>query len=58
MGIIGFILKQDLVYSIAAIASCGATEPKDKVFAIHGLLTKLGIKLPLPNYSAPLADVY
>jgi hypothetical protein len=51
-------VRRDLVHSMAAVASHGATEPKDKIFAVRGLLEKLGITLPLPDYADSLANVY
>lgn len=52
------ISRKKLFESIAAVASYEATEPRDKVFAICGLLKKFGITLPPPDYAASLADVY
>ena len=35
-----------------------ATDPRDKIFAFHGLLKKLGANLPDPDYSIPAEQVY
>ncbi|KAL1604911.1 hypothetical protein SLS60_004452 [Paraconiothyrium brasiliense] len=35
-----------------------ATDPKDKIFAIHGLLSQLGAHLPDPDYSKSIELVY
>ncbi|KAL9072456.1 MAG: hypothetical protein Q9157_005102 [Trypethelium eluteriae] len=34
------------------------SEAKDKVFALHGLLTTAGLPLPPPDYSKSTADIY
>ncbi|KAL9095525.1 MAG: hypothetical protein Q9165_002396 [Trypethelium subeluteriae] len=34
------------------------SEAKDKVFALHGLLTASGLPLPPPDYSKSTADIY
>ena len=34
------------------------SDPKDKIFALAGVLHELGIKFPHPDYSKPLALVY
>jgi hypothetical protein len=49
---------RELLHNMAVIASSQATEPRDKIFAIRGLLKKLGVSLPLPDYAASLTDVY
>jgi hypothetical protein len=43
---------------MAVVASYEATEPRDKIFAVRGLLKKLDITLPLPDYAASLTNVY
>lgn len=35
-----------------------ATDPRDKIFAVHGLLSVLGARLPDPDYSKPIEQVY
>lgn len=35
-----------------------STDPKDKIFAIHGLLKEMGAHLPDPNYSKSVQQVY
>ncbi|KAJ4295016.1 hypothetical protein N0V90_007024 [Kalmusia sp. IMI 367209] len=35
-----------------------ATDPRDKIFAFHGLLKALGAKLPAPDYTKPVQQVY
>ncbi|KAL2131278.1 hypothetical protein VTI74DRAFT_5309 [Chaetomium olivicolor] len=35
-----------------------ATDPKDKVYALYGVLDQLKVDLPLPDYRKPLEDVY
>lgn len=35
-----------------------ATDPRDKIFAFHGLLRRLGASLPDPDYSIPAEQVY
>ncbi|KAJ4355496.1 uncharacterized protein N0V89_003512 [Didymosphaeria variabile] len=35
-----------------------ATDPKDKIFAVHGLLSQLGAHLPDPDYSKSIQLVY
>jgi hypothetical protein len=35
-----------------------ASESKDKAFALYALLTRLGVQMPIPNYSRPAADIY
>src|SRR4051812_26508521 len=32
------------------------SDPKDKVYAVSGLLQALGLHLPPPDYSKPIAD--
>ncbi|KAF1970680.1 HET-domain-containing protein [Bimuria novae-zelandiae CBS 107.79] len=35
-----------------------ATDPRDKIFAFHGLLKELGAAIPDPDYSRPIQEVY
>ncbi|KAF4452564.1 HET-domain-containing protein [Fusarium austroafricanum] len=35
-----------------------ATDPKDKAYALYGLLQVLGVELPEPDYKKPLADIF
>ena len=35
-----------------------ATDPRDKIFAFHGLLSALGAKLPPPDYTKSVQQVY
>ncbi|KAH8660459.1 heterokaryon incompatibility protein-domain-containing protein [Xylariales sp. PMI_506] len=35
-----------------------ATEPRDKIYGLHALYTKLGVMLPAADYTKPIADVY
>lgn len=35
-----------------------ATDPRDKIFAVHGLLSVLGARLPDPDYSKSIEQVY
>jgi hypothetical protein len=35
-----------------------ATEPKDRIFALYGVLQALDVSIPEPNYDKPLAKVY
>ncbi|KAM0080825.1 hypothetical protein ACKRZS_007006 [Fusarium odoratissimum] len=35
-----------------------ATDPKDKVYAVYGLLDYLGVELPNPDYEKSLAEIY
>lgn len=35
-----------------------ATEPRDKVYGLYGLLVSYGISLPDPDYSKPLQSIY
>jgi hypothetical protein len=36
----------------------GATEPKDKIFALYGVFMELGIPSPPPDYGLSVEDVY
>ncbi|KAL2062663.1 hypothetical protein VTL71DRAFT_5735 [Oculimacula yallundae] len=36
----------------------GATDPKDKVFSLYGILEQLGFKMPKPNYEDTLDEIY
>ncbi len=35
-----------------------ATEPKDKIYALYGILSQLGIDFPKPDYQQSTADIY
>ncbi|KAH7176054.1 heterokaryon incompatibility protein-domain-containing protein [Dactylonectria macrodidyma] len=35
-----------------------ATDPKDKVYALYGLLNYFGVELSKPDYEKPLAEIY
>ena len=35
-----------------------ASNPRDQIFAIHGLLSDLGVVLPPPDYSKPITTIY
>jgi hypothetical protein len=50
--------REYLAHSLAVVASYEAKDPRDKIFAIRGLLEKQGITLPPPDYAASMADVY
>jgi len=36
----------------------GARDPRDKVFALHGILAGFGVVLPFPDYTKTVAEVY
>ncbi|KAK0649953.1 heterokaryon incompatibility protein-domain-containing protein [Cercophora newfieldiana] len=35
-----------------------ATRPEDKIYGLYGICKRLGMELPVPDYSKPLATVY
>jgi hypothetical protein len=43
---------------LAAAREKKATEPKDKIFALFGVMKELGLDLPLPNYQKSQEQVY
>ncbi|CZS89506.1 uncharacterized protein RCO7_02551 [Rhynchosporium graminicola] len=40
------------------LAVFGATDPKDKVFGLYGILEKLGFEMPKPRYESSLDEIY
>ncbi len=43
---------------LATTVERGATEPRDKVYALNGLLLLLGVRLNQPDYEKPVRQVY
>lgn len=43
---------------LVATMGKGATEPKDRIFAIYGVTRALGIDFPEPDYDKPVEQVY
>jgi hypothetical protein len=43
---------------LTSIRSKGASDPRDKIFALHGLCSELQINTPVPDYTKSVADVY
>ena len=41
-----------------ATSERGSTNPKDKVFALDGLLRLMGVNMPSPDYSKPVRQIY
>lgn len=35
-----------------------ASDPKDKIYALHGILTEFGVNLPAPDYRKTLEEIY
>ncbi|KAF2263768.1 HET-domain-containing protein [Lojkania enalia] len=35
-----------------------ASEPRDKIFAFHGLFERLGVRFPMPDYSKSVSQIY
>jgi hypothetical protein len=48
----------DLFKTMAGIRKCGATEPKDKIFAVYDLFKDVGLAFPPPNYDLSLGTIY
>ena len=38
--------------------ACGTADPRDRVYAMYGVLGELGLQLPLPDYNKTKEDVY
>jgi hypothetical protein len=49
---------QGILQILTSAREKGSTEPKDKIFALFGVLTELGIDLPPPDYKKSLEQVY
>jgi hypothetical protein len=47
-----------LIDTMGQMRMCGATEPRDRIFALYAPFTSLGVKLPDPDYATPLGVVY
>jgi hypothetical protein len=47
-----------ILHILAAAREKKATEPKDKIFALFGVMKDLGLDLPLPDYQKSLEEVY
>ena len=47
-----------ILHILAAAREKKATEPKDKIFALFGVMKDLGLDLPLPDYQKSLEQVY
>jgi len=50
-----------VVFLSSCLAECHhlqATEPRDRIYGLHALYTKLGIRMPAVDYSKPLPRVY
>ena len=43
---------------VRALRSRTATQPEDKAFATYGILRRLGICVPEPNYHRPVSAIY
>lgn len=48
----------DLIELMDTVRICGATEPKDKIFALYGLFAEIGVRLPSPDYKKSLGTIY
>ena len=46
------------LFSFSDFSSLKVSDPKDKIFAVQGLLSALGVALPDPDYSKPLSTIY
>ncbi|KAH8586044.1 heterokaryon incompatibility protein-domain-containing protein [Bisporella sp. PMI_857] len=49
---------QTPLFSFSDFTGLKVSDPKDKVFAVQGLLSALGVTLPDPDYSKPLSTIY
>lgn len=43
---------------LSAITAAEASDPRDKVFSLYGIMCQLGMDSPKPDYEARLSDVY
>lgn len=50
--------KMLLAHAAYTVSIRAASEPRDKVFALHSVLEGLGVHIPPPNYSKPLHQTY
>ncbi|KAN0110651.1 Heterokaryon incompatibility protein (HET) domain containing protein [Hyaloscypha variabilis] len=46
------------LFSFGDFTSLKVSDPKDKIFAVQGLLSALGVTLPDADYSKPLSTIY
>jgi hypothetical protein len=51
-------LYQGILQILASARAKKATKPKDKIFALFGVMKELEVGLPLPNYQKSLQQVY
>ncbi|KAI3316668.1 HET-domain-containing protein [Xylariaceae sp. AK1471] len=54
----GFYQDFSVTELMRDVRLCGAFEPKDKIFALHGLLQRGGIILPPVDYKRSLNEIY
>lgn len=55
----GDLYNEPLVFSILINArEKSSTDPKDKIFALHGVLDELEVPFPAPDYRKPVEDIY
>jgi hypothetical protein len=51
-------LYKGVLHILAATREKAATEPKDKVFALFGVIKELGLDMPLPDYQKSQEQIY
>jgi Heterokaryon incompatibility protein (HET) len=50
--------RLDMQYFIVRNRACLATEPRDRVYGLYGMLQQLGLRLPQPSYLKTKGEVY
>jgi len=51
-------VKRDIVDVFTRLTRCLASVPVDKIFAIYGLMQRLDVQLPKPDYALGCDVVY